>query len=83
MLFYVLFSSEETDQELKLVMERGTKDLAWILKNARARNSQPISPFTIQHYWQGMLLAVLAIHQEGNVLLAGHAAGSFGHPPGR
>lgn len=46
-------------------MEKGNRDLASILNSARGKNAKPISPFTIQHYWQGMLLAVQAIHQEG------------------
>lgn len=57
--------SELSDAYLKLIMEKGNRDLASILNSARGKNAKPISPFTIQHYWQGMLLAVQAIHQEG------------------
>lgn len=60
-----LYDYELTDIYLKLVMEKGNRDLASILNSARGKNAKPISPFTIQHYWQGMLLAVQAIHQEG------------------
>lgn len=60
-----LYDYELSDIYLKLVMEKGNRDLASILNSARGKNAKPISPFTIQHYWQGMLLAVQAIHQEG------------------
>ncbi|CAL4059463.1 unnamed protein product, partial [Meganyctiphanes norvegica] len=62
-----LYDYEQTSKTLKIVMERGNKDLSVILANARGKNAAPISPFTIQHYWHGMLLACQAIHMEGIV----------------
>lgn len=60
-----LYDYEVNDRNLKLVMEKGSQDLATILSRARSKRTTPISPFTIQHYWQEMLLAVQTIHQEG------------------
>ena len=46
-------------------MEAGSQDLACILENARGKMKNPISPYTIKHYWEGMLHAVEAIHKKG------------------
>ena len=67
-----MFCSEETCDELRIVMERGNNDLAGILKNARTMGrQQAIPPFTVQHYWRNMLLAVQTIHKEGNSIATG------------
>ncbi|KAK4313532.1 hypothetical protein Pmani_015130 [Petrolisthes manimaculis] len=61
---------------LTLVMEMGTIDLSTVIANARCKKNSSnnniasshykgLSAFTIQHYWQGMLEAVQAIHTQG------------------
>ncbi|XP_071522331.1 uncharacterized protein [Panulirus ornatus] len=60
-----LYDYELSGSRLNLVMEKGNCDLASILNNVRNKKASHISPFTIQHYWHGMLLAVQAIHKEG------------------
>ena len=59
-----MFYREITENQIKLVMEAGSIDLANILNDSRKKKIT-ISPFTIQHYWQAMLLAVQDIHNEG------------------
>lgn len=61
-----LYDFEQTPKTLKIIMERGNKDLSSILSNARGKKVA-LSPFTVQHYWHGMLLACQAIHKEGIV----------------
>ncbi|XP_047736086.1 dual specificity protein kinase TTK isoform X2 [Hyalella azteca] len=60
-----LHDFEETPGELRLVMERGGRDLAFVLKSARSQPSRFLCRFTVQHHWRGMLLAVQAIHEKG------------------
>lgn len=60
-----LYEFEHTENYLKLVMEKGNKDLASLVSSTRGSRAAPISPFTVKHYWHGMLLAVQAIHSEG------------------
>lgn len=60
-----LHDFEVTETHLKLLMEKGNQDMASVLSEARGSQRARISPFTIKHYWHGMLLAVQAIHNEG------------------
>ncbi|XP_045589450.2 uncharacterized protein Mps1 [Procambarus clarkii] len=60
-----LYDYEESNNHLSLVMEKGNDDLATVIASARGKKAAPISSYTIQHYWEGMLRAVQAIHQEG------------------
>ncbi|XP_064096993.1 dual specificity protein kinase TTK-like [Macrobrachium nipponense] len=60
-----LYDFEVTATHLKLLMEKGNQDMASVLSEVRGSQRARISPFTVKHYWQGMLLAVQAIHNEG------------------
>ncbi|XP_076058109.1 dual specificity protein kinase monopolar spindle 1 [Oratosquilla oratoria] len=62
-----LYEYEQTPTQLKIVLEKGNKDLASLLNSRHGKGKQPtlLSPFTIRHYWHGMLKAVQAIHTEG------------------